>query len=135
MGVPRSQGLAALYKNCIYYIAGICRNHQRTFTVEVYDIERNSWSRRRDLPFDQATSPYVKAMLLQGGLHLFVRATQVMVEEYVFRTSRKNSLYQYDEEADAWAKVYETPERLWDLGRHFECVVAKLYPQCLQKVL
>lgn len=135
MSVPRSQGLAALYKNCIYYIAGICRNHQRTFTVEVYDIEKNTWSRKRDLPFDQATSPYIKAMLLQGKLHLFVRATQVMVEEHVFRTSRKNSLYQYDDEADAWTKVYETPDRLWDLGRHFECVVAKLYPQCLQKVL
>lgn len=135
MSVPRSQGLAALYKNCIYYIAGICRNHQRTFTVEVYDIERSTWGRRRDLPFDQATSPYIKAMLLQGRLHLFVRATQVMVEEHVFRTSRKNSLYQYDDEADVWTKVYETPDRLWDLGRHFECVVAKLYPQCLQKVL
>ncbi|KAK7916748.1 hypothetical protein WMY93_012509 [Mugilogobius chulae] len=105
----------------------------RTFTVEVYDIEKNSWSRKRDLPFDQATSPYIKAMLLQGKLHLFVRATQVMVEKHVFRTSRKNSLYQYDDEADAWTKVYETPDRLWDLGRHFECVVAKLYPQCLQK--
>uniref|UniRef100_A0A8C4NVD0 Kelch repeat and BTB domain containing 8 n=1 Tax=Dicentrarchus labrax TaxID=13489 RepID=A0A8C4NVD0_DICLA len=135
MSVPRSQGLAALYKNCIYYIAGICRNHQRTFTVEVYDIEKNTWSRKRDLPFDQATSPYIKAMLLQGKLHLFVRATQVMVEEHVFRTSRKNSLYQYDDDADVWTKVYETPDRLWDLGRHFECVVAKLYPQCLQKVL
>ncbi|XP_028303445.1 kelch repeat and BTB domain-containing protein 8 [Gouania willdenowi] len=135
MSVPRSQGLAALYKNCIYYIAGICKNHQRIFTVEVYDIERNVWSRRRDLPFDQATSPYIKAMLLQGKLHLFVRATQVMVEEHVFRTSRKNSLYQYDDDTDAWTKVYETPDRLWDLGRHFECVVAKLYPQCLQKVL
>uniref|UniRef100_A0A8C6VYB9 Kelch repeat and BTB domain containing 8 n=1 Tax=Nothobranchius furzeri TaxID=105023 RepID=A0A8C6VYB9_NOTFU len=135
MSVPRSQGLAALYKNCIYYIAGICRNHQRTFTVEVYDIERNTWSRKRDLPFEQATSPYIKAMLLQGKLHLFVRATQVMVEEHVFRTSRKNSLYQYDDEAEVWTKVYETPDRLWDLGRHFECVVAKLYPQCLQKVL
>ncbi|KAG7493606.1 kelch repeat and BTB domain-containing protein 8 [Solea senegalensis] len=135
MSVPRSQGLAALHKNCIYYIAGICRNHQRTFTVEVYDIEKNAWCRKRDLPFDHATSPYIKAMLLQGKLHLFVRATQVMVEEHVFRTSRKNSLYQYDDKADLWTKVYETPDRLWDLGRHFECVVAKLYPQCLQKVL
>ncbi|XP_010793574.1 kelch repeat and BTB domain-containing protein 8 [Notothenia coriiceps] len=139
MSVPRSQGLAALHKNCIYYIAGICKNHQRTFTVEVYDIEKSTWSRKKDLPFDQATSPYIKAMLLQGRLHLFVRATQVMVEEHVFRTSRKNSLYQYhdddDDEADAWTKVYETPDRLWDLGRHFECVVGKLYPQCLQKVL
>ncbi len=135
MNVPRTQGLAALYKNCIYYIAGICRNHQRTFTVEVYDIEQNTWCRKRDLPFDQATSPYIKVLLLQGRLHLFVRATQVMVEEHVFRTSRKNSLYQYDDDADQWTKVYETPDRLWDLGRHFECVVAKLYPQCLQKVL
>ncbi|KTG41785.1 hypothetical protein cypCar_00003217 [Cyprinus carpio] len=135
MNVPRTQGLAALYKNCIYYIAGICRNHQRTFTVEVYDIEQNTWCRKRDLPFEQATSPYIKVLLLQGRLHLFVRATQVMVEEHVFRTSRKNSLYQYDSEADQWTKVYETPDRLWDLGRHFECVVAKLYPQCLQKVL
>ncbi|XP_066526614.1 kelch repeat and BTB domain-containing protein 8 [Hoplias malabaricus] len=135
MSVPRSQGLAALHRNNIYYIAGICRNHQRTFTVEVYDIEQNSWSRCRDLPFEQAASPYIKALLLGGRLHLFVRATQVMVEEHVFRTSRKNSLYQYDEEADRWTKVYETPDRLWDLGRHFECVVAKLYPQCLQKVL
>lgn len=135
MGVPRSQGLAALHKHRVYYIAGVCRNHQRTFTVEVYDLERTAWRRARDLPLDQATSPYIKAMLLQGRLHLFVRATQVMVEEHVFRTSRKNSLYRYDDEADAWTKVYETPDRLWDLGRHFECVVAKLYPQCLQKVL
>ncbi|KAG1949300.1 kelch repeat and BTB domain-containing protein 8 [Pimephales promelas] len=135
MNVPRTQGLAALHKNCIYYIAGICRNHQRTFTVEVYDIEQNTWCRKRDLPFDQATSPYIKVLLLQGRLNLFVRATQVMVEEHVFRTSRKNSLYQYDDEVDHWTKVYETPDRLWDLGRHFECVVAKLYPQCLQKVL
>lgn len=135
MGVPRSQGLAALYKNFIYYIAGICRNHQRTFTVEVYDIEKGMWCRKRDLPFDHATSPYIKAMLLQGKLHLFVRATQVMVEKNVFRTSRKNSLYGYDDKADLWTKIYETPDRLWDLGRHFECVVAKLYPQCLQKVL
>lgn len=135
MNVPRAQGLAALHKNCIYYIAGICRNHQRTFTVEVYDIEQNTWCRKRDLPFEQATSPYIKVLLLQGRLNLFVRATQVMVEEHVFRTSRKNSLYQYDDEADHWTKVYETPDRLWDLGRHFECVVAKLYPQCLQKVL
>ncbi|XP_046881871.1 kelch repeat and BTB domain-containing protein 8 [Hypomesus transpacificus] len=135
MSVPRSQGLAALHKSCIYYIAGICRNHQRTFTVEVYDIEQNTWSRKKDLPFEQATSPYIKAMLLHGRLHLFVRATQVMVEEHVFRTSRKNCLFQYDDEADSWTKVYETPDRLWDLGRHFECVVAKLYPQCLQKVL
>ncbi|XP_028855221.1 kelch repeat and BTB domain-containing protein 8 isoform X1 [Denticeps clupeoides] len=135
MNVPRSQGLAALHRSCIYYIAGICRNHQRTFTVEAYDIEQNAWSCKRDLPFDQAASPYIKALLLQGRLHLFVRATQVMVEEHVFRTSRKNSLYQYDEQADRWTKVYETPDRLWDLGRHFECVVAKLYPQCLQKVL
>ncbi|XP_061076720.1 kelch repeat and BTB domain-containing protein 8 [Conger conger] len=135
MNVPRSQGLAALHKGSIYYIAGICRNHQRTFTMEAYDIEQNAWTRKKDLPFDQATSPYIKVLLLYGKLHLFVRATQVTVEEHVFRTSRKNSLYQYHEEADQWTKVYETPDRLWDLGRHFECVVAKLYPQCLQKVL
>uniref|UniRef100_A0A8C9WRF9 Kelch repeat and BTB (POZ) domain containing 8 n=1 Tax=Scleropages formosus TaxID=113540 RepID=A0A8C9WRF9_SCLFO len=135
MGVPRSQGLAALYNNCIYYIAGTCKSHQRTFTVEAYDIEQNTWVRKEDLPFEQATSPYIKALLLCGRLHVFVRATQVTVEEHVFRTSRKNSLYRYDEEVDRWTKVYDTPERLWDLGRHFECVVAKLYPQCLQKVL
>ncbi|XP_023649747.1 kelch repeat and BTB domain-containing protein 8 isoform X1 [Paramormyrops kingsleyae] len=135
MSVPRSQGLATLYKNCIYYIAGTCRNHQRTFVVEAYDMERNMWTRKRDLPFDQAASPYIKALRLHGQMHLFVRATQVTVEEHVFRTSRKNSLYRYDDETDEWKKVYETPDRLWDLGRHFECVVAKLYPQCLQKVL
>ncbi|XP_027011649.1 kelch repeat and BTB domain-containing protein 8 isoform X2 [Tachysurus fulvidraco] len=135
MKIPRSQGLAALHGNLIYYIGGVCRNHQRTFTVEVFDLEQNSWSQRQDLPFEQAASPYIKAMMLGGHLHLFVRATQVTVEEHVFRTSRKNSLYQYDEQDDSWSKIYETPERLWDLGRHFECVVAKLYPQCLQKVL
>ncbi|XP_041080698.1 kelch repeat and BTB domain-containing protein 8 [Polyodon spathula] len=135
MTVPRTQGLAALYKNSIYYIAGICRNHQRTFTVETYDIEQNVWTRKKDLPFDQAASPYIKLIILHDQLHLFVRATQVTVEEHVFRTSRKNSLYQYDEDSDQWRKVYETPDRLWDLGRHFECIVAKLYPQCLQKVI
>ncbi|XP_041130746.1 kelch repeat and BTB domain-containing protein 8-like [Polyodon spathula] len=135
MTVPRTQGLAALYKNSIYYIAGICRNHQRTFTVETYDIEQNAWTRKKDLPFDQAASPYIKLIILHDQLHLFVRATQVTVEEHVFRTSRKNSLYQYDEDSDQWRKVYETPDRLWDLGRHFECIVAKLYPQCLQKVI
>ncbi|XP_028680871.1 kelch repeat and BTB domain-containing protein 8 [Erpetoichthys calabaricus] len=135
MNVPRTQGLAAVYKNCIYYIAGIGRNHQRMFTVEAYDLEQNTWNRKKDLPFDQATSPYIKLITLHGKLHLFVRATQVTVEELVFRTSRKNSLYQYDEDLDQWKKVYETPDRLWDLGRHFECVVAKLYPQCLLKVI
>ncbi|MBN3323398.1 KBTB8 protein, partial [Atractosteus spatula] len=135
MRIPRSQGLGVVYKNCIYYIAGICKNHQRTFVVETYDIEKNMWIRKKDLPFDQATSPYIKVLLLHGKLHLFVRATQVTVEEHVFRTSRKNSLYQYNEKTDQWIKMYETPDRLWDLGRHFECVVAKLYPQCLQKVL
>ncbi|KAL4655927.1 kelch repeat and BTB domain-containing protein 8-like [Arapaima gigas] len=135
MGVPRSQGLAALHKNFIYYIAGTSKNHQRTFTMEAFDIEQNVWTRKRDLPFDHASSPYIKVVNLHGQLHLFVRATQVTVEELVFRTSRKNSLYQYNVETDQWKKVYETPDRLWDLGRHFECVVAKVYPQCLQKVL
>lgn len=103
-------------------------------TVEAYDIQLNKWIRKKDLPLDQSTNPYIKLFLLLNKLHLFVRATQVVVEEHVFRTSRKNSLYQYDEESDQWMKVYESPDKLWDLGRHFECVVAKLYPQCLQKV-
>ncbi|ELW47068.1 Kelch repeat and BTB domain-containing protein 8 [Tupaia chinensis] len=131
----RIQGLAAVYKDSIYYIAGTCGNHQRMFTVEAYDIELNKWTRKKDFPCDQSINPYLKLVLFQNKLHLFVRATQVTVEEHVFRTSRKNSLYQYDDIADQWMKVYETPDRLWDLGRHFECAVAKLYPQCLQKVL
>nr|XP_020140943.1 kelch repeat and BTB domain-containing protein 8 isoform X1 [Microcebus murinus] len=135
MTVPRIQGLAAVYKDSIYYIAGTCGNHQRVFTVEAYDIELNKWTRKKDFPCDQSINPYLKLVLFQNKLHLFVRATQVTVEEHVFRTSRKNSLYQYDDVADQWMKVYETPDRLWDLGRHFECAVAKLYPQCLQKVL
>uniref|UniRef100_A0A8C9T993 Kelch repeat and BTB (POZ) domain containing 8 n=1 Tax=Scleropages formosus TaxID=113540 RepID=A0A8C9T993_SCLFO len=135
MSVPRSQGLAALHKNFIYYIAGTGKNHQRTFIMEAFDLEQNVWTRKKDLPFDHASSPYIKVLHLHGKLHLFVRATQVTVEELVFRTSRKNSLYQYNVETDQWKKVYETPDRLWDLGRHFECVVAKVYPQCLQKVL
>lgn len=135
MTVPRIQGLAAVYKNSIYYIAGTCGNHQRMFTVEAYDIELNKWTRKKDFPCDESINPYLKLVLFQNKLHLFVRATQVTVEEHVFRTSRKNSLYQYDDITDQWMKVYETPDRLWDLGRHFECAVAKLYPQCLQKVL
>lgn len=135
MTVPRIQGLATVYNDSIYYIAGTCGNHQRMFTVEAYDIEQNKWTRKKDFPCDQSINPYIKLVLLKNKLHLFVRATQVTVEEHVFRTSRKNSLYQYDEVADQWQKVYETPDRLWDLGRHFECVVAKLYPQCLQKVI
>lgn len=135
MTVPRIQGLAAVYKDSIYYIAGTCGNHQRMFTVEAYDIELNKWTRKKDFPCDESINPYLKLVLFQNKLHLFVRATQVTVEEHVFRTSRKNSLYQYDDIADQWMKVYETPDRLWDLGRHFECAVAKLYPQCLQKVL
>lgn len=135
MTVPRIQGLAAVYNNSIYYIAGTCGNHQRMFTVEAYDIELNKWTRKRDFPCDQSINPYIKLVVLKNKLHLFVRATQVTVEEHVFRTSRKNSLYQYDEVTDQWQKVYETPDKLWDLGRHFECAVAKLYPQCLQKVI
>ncbi|XP_078517611.1 kelch repeat and BTB domain-containing protein 8 [Lissotriton helveticus] len=135
MTVPRSQGMAAVYKDSIYYVAGTRGNHQRVLTVEAYDIEQNKWIRRKDLPCDQSSNPYIKLLLLKNKLHLFVRATQVSVEELVFRTSRKNSLYQYDEVVDQWRKVYETPDRLWDLGRHFECAVAKLYPQCLQKAL
>ncbi|KAM6300860.1 LOW QUALITY PROTEIN: kelch repeat and BTB domain-containing protein 8 [Aegotheles albertisi] len=135
MTVPRIQGLATVYNDSIYYIAGTCGNHQRMFTVEAYDIEQNKWTRKKDFPCDQSINPYIKLVLLKNKLHLFVRATQVTVEEHVFRTSRKNSLYQYDEVTDQWQKVYETPDRLWDLGRHFECVVAKLYPQCLQKVI
>ncbi|XP_005860863.1 PREDICTED: kelch repeat and BTB domain-containing protein 8 isoform X3 [Myotis brandtii] len=135
MTVPRIQGLAAVYKDSIYYIAGTCGNHQRMFTVEAYDIELNKWTRKKDFPCDESINPYLKLVLFQNKLHLFVRATQVTVEEHVFRTSRKNSLYQYDDITDQWMKVYETPDRLWDLGRHFECAVAKLYPQCLQKVL
>ncbi|XP_051836438.1 kelch repeat and BTB domain-containing protein 8 [Antechinus flavipes] len=135
MTVPRTQGLAAVYNDSIYYIAGTCGNHQRMFTVEAYDIELNKWTCKKDFPCDQSINPYLKLVLLNNKLHLFVRATQVTVEEHVFRTSRKNSLYQYDEGTDQWKKVYETPDRLWDLGRHFECAVAKLYPQCLQKVL
>ncbi|XP_041047397.1 kelch repeat and BTB domain-containing protein 8 isoform X2 [Carcharodon carcharias] len=134
MSVPRSQGLSAVCKSSIYYVAGICKAHQRMLTVETYDIQLNKWVRKKDLPLDQSTNPYIKLFLLLNKLHLFVRATQVVVEEHVFRTSRKNSLYQYDEESDQWKKVYESPDKLWDLGRHFECVVAKLYPQCLQKV-
>lgn len=135
MTVPRSQGMAAVYKDSIYYVAGTRGNHQRVLTVEAYDIEQNKWIRKKDLPCDQSSNPYIKLLLLKNKLHLFVRATQVSVEELVFRTSRKNSLYQYDEVVDQWRKVYETPDRLWDLGRHFECAVAKLYPQCLQKAL
>ncbi|XP_075406025.1 kelch repeat and BTB domain-containing protein 8 isoform X1 [Tenrec ecaudatus] len=135
MTVPRIQGLAAIYKNSIYYIAGTCGNHQRVFTVEVYDIELNKWTRKKDIPCNQSINPYFKLVLFQKKLHLFVRATQVTVEEHVFRTSRKNTLYLYDDVTDEWVEVYETPDRLWDLGRHFECAVAKLYPQCLQKVL
>lgn len=135
MTVPRIQGLATVYNDSIYYIAGTCGNHQRMFTVEAYDIEQNKWTRKKDFPCDQSINPYIKLVLLKNKLHLFVRATQVTVEEHVFRTSRKNSLYQYDEVTDQWQKVYETPDKLWDLGRHFECVVAKLYPQCLQKVI
>ncbi|XP_069592655.1 kelch repeat and BTB domain-containing protein 8 [Ranitomeya imitator] len=134
MTVPRVQGMAAVYKDSIYYVAGIRANH-RVLTVEAYDIQQNSWTIKKDLPCEQSSNPYIKLLVLKGKLHLFVRATQVSVEEFVFRTSRKNSLYQYDEAADSWKKVYESPERLWDLGRHFECAVAKLYPQCLQKVL
>ncbi|XP_060691187.1 kelch repeat and BTB domain-containing protein 8 isoform X3 [Hemiscyllium ocellatum] len=134
MSVPRSQGLSAVCKGSIYYVAGICKAHQRMLTVESYDIQLNKWVQKKDLPLDQSTNPYIKLFLLLDKLHLFVRATQVVVEEHVFRTSRKNSLYQYDEESDEWKKVYESPDKLWDLGRHFECVVAKLYPQCLQKV-
>ncbi|XP_072328403.1 kelch repeat and BTB domain-containing protein 8 isoform X2 [Scyliorhinus torazame] len=134
MSMPRSQGLSAICKSSIYYVAGICKAHQRMLTVETYDIQLNKWMRKKDLPLDQSTNPYIKLFLLLNKLHLFVRATQVVVEEHVFRTSRKNSLYQYDEESDQWQKVYESPDKLWDLGRHFECVVAKLYPQCLQKV-
>nr|XP_010588475.2 kelch repeat and BTB domain-containing protein 8 [Loxodonta africana] len=135
MTVPRIQGLAAVYNDSIYYIAGTCGNHQRMFTVEAYDIELNKWTRKKDFPCDESINPYLKLVLFQNKLHLFVRATQVTVEEHVFRTSRKNSLYQYDDITDQWMKIYETPDRLWDLGRHFECAVAKLYPQCLQKVL
>ncbi|XP_007893388.2 kelch repeat and BTB domain-containing protein 8 isoform X2 [Callorhinchus milii] len=134
MNVPRSQGLSTVYKDSIYNIAGTCKAHQRMLTVETYDIQQNSWLRKNELPLDQSTNPYIKLCLLHNKLHLFVRATQVVVEEHVFRTSRKNSLYQYDEDSDQWKKVYESPDKLWDLGRHFECVVAKLYPQCLQKV-
>lgn len=134
MIVPRVQGMAAVYKDNIYYVAGI-RGNQRVLTVEAYDVEQNRWTRKNDLPCEQSSNPYIKLLVLKGKLHLFVRATQVSVEEFVFRTSRKNSLYQYDEVTDSWKKVYETSERLWDLGRHFECAVAKLYPQCLQKVL
>nr|XP_033782619.1 kelch repeat and BTB domain-containing protein 8 isoform X2 [Geotrypetes seraphini] len=135
MTVPRIQGLAAVYKDSIYYIAGTCGNHQRVLTVEAYNIEQNKWTRKRDLPCEQSSNPYIKLLLLKNRLHLFVRATQVSVEEHVFRTSRKNSLYQYDEVSDQWNKVYETPDKLWDLGRNFECAVAKLYPQCLLRVL
>ncbi|XP_029456912.1 kelch repeat and BTB domain-containing protein 8 isoform X2 [Rhinatrema bivittatum] len=135
MTVPRIQGLGAVYKDSIYYIAGTCGNHQRVLTVEAYNIEQNKWTQKRDLPCEQSSNPYIKLLLLKNKLHLFVRATQVSVEEHVFRTSRKNSLYQYDEVSDQWKKVYETPDKLWDLGRHFECAVAKLYPQCLLRVL
>ncbi|KAM3914599.1 kelch repeat and BTB domain-containing protein 8 [Leptodactylus fuscus] len=134
MNIPRVQGMAAVYKDSIYYIGGI-RNNHRVLTVEAYDIEENLWTIKKDLPCEPSTNPYVQLLVLKGKLHLFVRATQVSVEEFVFRTIRKNSLYQYDDMADSWKKVYETPERLWDLGRHFECAVARLYPQCLQKVL
>lgn len=111
MTVPRIQGLAAVYKNSIYYIAGTCGNHQRMFTVEAYDIELNKWTRKKDFPCDESINPYLKLVLFQNKLHLFVRATQVTVEEHVFRTSRKNSLYQYDDITDQWMKVYETPDR------------------------
>ncbi|KAM4652773.1 kelch repeat and BTB domain-containing protein 8 isoform 2-T2 [Discoglossus pictus] len=134
MTEPRVQGMAAVYKDSIYYIAGIRANH-RVLTVEAYDIEQNRWTKKKDLPCEQSSNPYIKLVVLRKKLNLFVRATQVSVEELVFRTSRKNSLYQYDEVSDSWIKVYETPERLWDFGRHFECAVAKLYPQSLQKVL
>ncbi|CAH2312966.1 kelch repeat and BTB domain-containing 8 isoform X1, partial [Pelobates cultripes] len=134
MTVTRYQGMAAVYKDSIYYVGGIHCNH-RMLTVEAYDIEQNLWTQKRDLPFEQSSNPYVKLLILKNKLHLFVRLTQVCVDEYVFRTSRKNSLYLYNEVDDSWRKIYETPERLWDLGRHFECAVAKLYPQCLQKVL
>ncbi|XP_072276894.1 kelch repeat and BTB domain-containing protein 8 [Pyxicephalus adspersus] len=134
MNTPRIQGMAAVYNNSIYYVAGI-RGNQRVHNVEVYNIETNRWSRRNDLPCDQSTNPYIKLLVLKGKLHLFVRSTQVSVDELVFRTCRVNTLYKYDEVTDNWKKIYETPERLWDLGRHFECAVAKLYPQCLQKVL
>ncbi|XP_068107871.1 kelch repeat and BTB domain-containing protein 8 isoform X2 [Hyperolius riggenbachi] len=134
MSVPRTQGMAAVYKDNIFYVAGI-QGNRRVLTVEAYDVDQNRWTRKKDLPCEQSTNPYVQVLVLKGKLHMFVRSTQVSVEELVFRTSRKNSLYQYDEVTDSWIKTYETPERLWDLGRHFECAVAKLYPQCLQKVL
>ncbi|XP_075039505.1 kelch repeat and BTB domain-containing protein 8 [Mixophyes fleayi] len=134
MTVPRVQGMAAVYKDSIYYVAGTLGKH-RMLTVEAYDVEQNRWTKKKDLPCEPSSNPYIKLLVLKGKLHLFVRATQVSVEEFVFRTSRKNCLYHYDEASDAWNKVYESPERLWDLGRHFECAVAKLYPQCLLKVL
>uniref|UniRef100_A0A8C5R6X6 Kelch repeat and BTB domain containing 8 n=1 Tax=Leptobrachium leishanense TaxID=445787 RepID=A0A8C5R6X6_9ANUR len=134
MTVPRFQGMAAVHKDTIYYVGGVhCSN--RMLTVEAYNIEQNRWTQKKVLPFEQSTSPYVKLLNINNKLHLFVRLTQVSVDEFVFRTIRKNSLYQYDDVDDSWRKVYDTPEKMWDLGRHFECVVAKMYPQRLQKVL
>ncbi|KAK7820686.1 hypothetical protein U0070_026230, partial [Myodes glareolus] len=40
----------------------------------------------------------------RNKLHLFVQATQGTVEEHIFRTRRKNSLYQSDDIADQWMK-------------------------------
>ncbi|KAM8930782.1 kelch repeat and BTB domain-containing protein 8 [Pelodytes ibericus] len=134
MTVPRTQGLAAAYKGYIYCIAGIHQNN-RVHTVEAYDVEQNHWIVKNDLPCESSTNPYLRLLILKNKLHLLVRATHVCVEEFLFRTCRKITVYEYDDEADVWRKVYETPDKMWDLGRHFECTVARLYPQSLQKVL
>ncbi|KAH0519304.1 Kelch repeat and BTB domain-containing protein 8 [Microtus ochrogaster] len=107
MTVSRVQGLASVYKDSIYYIAGTCGNHQCVSTVEAYDTELNKWA-CKDSPCDQPRNPYLKIVLFQNKLPLIVQATQGTIEEHIFRTSRKNSLYRSDDIAGQWMKVYET---------------------------
>ncbi|XP_061407712.1 kelch repeat and BTB domain-containing protein 8 isoform X1 [Lethenteron reissneri] len=110
-------------------------SRRRTLTVERYSLRNNVWERRSELPLDPGASPYARPVALGGRLHMFVRQTQVLLEELVFSMCRRYSLFANEDETDTWREVYTAPERLWDLGRHFECVAAKMYPQCLHKML
>ena len=70
MPMPRIQGLAAVYKDSIDYIAGTCGNHQCVSTVDAYDTELNKWTRKKDFPCDQSINPYLKLVLFQNKLRL-----------------------------------------------------------------
>uniref|UniRef100_UPI00358FAF81 kelch repeat and BTB domain-containing protein 8 isoform X2 n=1 Tax=Myxine glutinosa TaxID=7769 RepID=UPI00358FAF81 len=135
MSAPRFQSEMAVLGDWLYVVGGVMMDGQRVLNVERYCPGRQVWECRPALPLDVTSNPYVRVVVLAGELHTFARQTQLLQDELVFRTYRRHSLYQHHEADGTWVEVYTVPDRLWDLGRSFECVVGKLYPHCLHKVL